>query len=84
LAERRRRLPISSASRFCRYTGVNVQNQTLNLLDSVLAAEATRQQAGVLVLDKAQETMKQQGAATVELLESAETATAGVHLDVYA
>lgn len=51
---------------------MNVSSQPASsLLDSVLNAQSTRVDMGVAVLKKAQDIEKQQGAAMVQLLESA-------------
>jgi hypothetical protein len=63
---------------------VTVSNQPSSLLDSVLMAETTRQDAGVAVLKKAQDQAKQQGQAMVQLLEQSGASADGLHLDAYA
>jgi len=66
---------------------MTISNAPTSLLDSVLSAQTTRQDAEVAVLKKAQDTVKQQGDAMVQLLEQAGTpaldATQPV-LDAYA
>jgi len=63
---------------------MTVSSQPSSLLDSVLQAESTRQDAGVAVLKKAQDAVKQQGQAMVQLLEQAGVSADGSRLDVYA
>jgi hypothetical protein len=63
---------------------VTVSNQPSSLLDSVLMAETTRQDAGVAVLKKAKDQAKQQGQAMVQLLEQSGASADGLHLDAYA
>ena len=48
-----------------------ISNAPTSLLDSVLTAQTTQQDVGVAVLKKAQNAMKQQGAAMVQMLEQA-------------
>lgn len=62
---------------------INTQSAT-TLLESVLQAEGTRQEAAVAVLKKAQDVQKQQGAAIVDLLEKSGVSPDGLHLDAYA
>jgi len=50
---------------------MTISNAPTSLLDSVLSAQTTQQDIGVSVLKKAQDTMKQQGAAMVQMLEQA-------------
>lgn len=50
---------------------MTISNAPTSLLDSVLSAQTTRQDAEVAVLKKAQDTVKQQGDAMVQLLEQA-------------
>ena len=50
---------------------MTISNAPTSLLDSVLAAQTTQQDIGVTVLKKAQDTMKQQGEAMVQMLEQA-------------
>jgi len=65
---------------------MTVSNSTMSLLDSVLAAQTTQQDAAVDVLKKAQDSMKQQGEALVQALEQASVPPAGGQplLDTYA
>jgi len=55
-----------------------------SLLDSTLNADTTRVNIGVEVLKKAQDLMKQQGAAEMKMLEEAAPQTGGRLLDAYA
>jgi hypothetical protein len=50
----------------------------------VLLAQTTQQDAGVAVLKKAQDAVKQQGQAMVQLLEQSGVSADGSHLDAYA
>jgi hypothetical protein len=50
----------------------------------VLQAQATQQDAGVTVLKKAQDLVKQQGEAMVKLLEQSGVSADGSKLDTYA
>jgi len=50
---------------------MTISNAPTSLLDSVLNAQTTQQDIGVSVLKKAQNTMKQQGEAMVQMLEQA-------------
>ena len=61
-----------------------VSNQPSSLLDSVLQAQTTQQDAGVTVLKKAQDQVKQQGQEMVQLLEQAGMSADGSRLDAYA
>jgi putative motility protein YjfB-like len=66
---------------------MNISNAPTSLLDSVLTAQTTRQDIGVDVLKKAQDAMKSQGEAMVQMLEkSAVPVTDASHpvLDAYA
>jgi hypothetical protein len=63
---------------------MTISNQPSSLLDSVLQAGATQQDAGVAVLKKAQDAVKQQGAAMVKLIEQAGVSADGNKLDAYA
>jgi len=63
---------------------MTVSNQPSSLLDSVLKAETTQQDVGVAVLKKAQDQVKQQGQAIVQLLEQSGVSADGSHLDAYA
>ena len=63
---------------------MTVTNQPISLLDSVLQAEGTRQDANVAVLKKAQNMAKQQGQAMVQLLEQSGMSPDSMRLDVYA
>jgi hypothetical protein len=63
---------------------MTITNQPSSLLDSVLQAESTQQDAGVAVLKKAQDMVKQQGQAMVQLLEQAGVSPDGSKLDAYA
>ena len=63
---------------------MTLTNQPISLLDSVLQAEGTRQDAGVAVLKKAQDQAKQQGQAMVQLLEQSGISPDGSKLDAYA
>ena len=55
-----------------------------SLLDSVLNAEKARTDMDVTVLKKAQDQMKQQGRAMVEMLEESVTSPDDRRLDTYA
>ena len=59
-------------------------NQPISLLDSVLQAQATRQDANVALLKKGQDLAKQQGQAMVQLLEQSGVSPESMKLDVYA
>jgi hypothetical protein len=48
---------------------MTISNAPTSLLDSVLTAQTTRQDVGVDVLKKAQDAMKQQGQAMVQMLD---------------
>lgn len=50
---------------------MTISNSTMSLLDSVLTAQTTQQDIGVTMLKKAQNAMKQQGEAMVQMLEQA-------------
>ena len=50
---------------------MTISSAPTSLLDSVLTAQTTQQDIGVSVLKKAQDTMKQQGDAMVQMLEQA-------------
>ena len=63
---------------------MTVSNQPSSLLDSLLMAETTQQDAGVAVLKKAQDQVKQPGQAMVQLLEQSGVSADGLHLDAYA
>ena len=63
---------------------MTVTNQPSSLLDSVLQAQTTQQDVGVTVLKKAQDLVKQQGQAMVNLLEQAGVSADGSKLDTYA
>ena len=63
---------------------MTVSNQPSSLLDSVLQAQTTQQDVGVTVLKKAQDLVKQQGQAMVNLLEQAGVSADGSKLDTYA
>lgn len=66
---------------------MTVSNAPTSLLDSVLTAQSTRQEIGVTVAKEAQDTIKQQGEAVVQLLEQAAVSPAAMvnsGLDVYA
>jgi hypothetical protein len=63
---------------------MTVTNQPSSLLDSVLQAQTTQQEVGVTVLKKAQDLVKQQGQAMVNLLEQAGVSADGSKLDTYA
>ena len=63
---------------------MTVTNQPSSLLDSVLQAQTTQQDAGVTVLKKAQDLVKQQGEAMVKLLEQSGVSADGPKLDTYA
>ena len=60
---------------------MTISNQPTSLLDSVLQAQTTQQDAGVAVLKKAQDLVKQQGQAMVQLLEQSGISPAGSKLD---
>ena len=63
---------------------MTISNQPSSLLDSVLQSQTTQQDAGVAVLKKAQDQIKQQGQAMVQLLEQAGVSPDGSRLDAYA
>jgi hypothetical protein len=66
---------------------MTVSNAPITLLDSVLTAQTTQQDIGVAVLKKAQDAMKQQGAALVQMLEQTgaqATNSSAPLLDTYA
>ena len=63
---------------------MTVSNQPSSLLDSVLMAETTQQDAGIAVLKKTQDQVKQQGQAMVQLLEQSGVSADGLRLDAYA
>ncbi len=66
---------------------MTLSNAQTSLLNSVLTAQTTQQEIGVAVLKKAQDAMKLQGEAMVQMLEQAgpQTADAGRPLlDAYA
>ena len=63
---------------------MTISNQPASLLDSVLQAQTTQQDAGVAVLKKAQDLVKQQGQAMVQLLEQSGISPDGSKLDAYA
>ena len=66
---------------------MTISNAPTSLLESVITAQSTRQDVGVAVLKKAQDTMKQQGEAMVQMLEQAGAQSSGATkslLDVYA
>ena len=63
---------------------MTISNQPTSLLDSVLQAQTTQQDAGVAVLKKAQDLVKQQGQAMVQLLEQSGISPDGSRLDAYA
>ena len=63
---------------------MTVTNQPSSLLDSVLQAQTTQQDAGVTVLKKAQDLVKQQGEAMVKLLEQSGVSADSSKLDTYA
>jgi hypothetical protein len=63
---------------------MTISNQPASLLDSVLKAQSTQQDVGVAVLKKAQDQVKQQGQAMVQLLEQSGMPTDGSKLDSYA
>jgi hypothetical protein len=48
---------------------MTVSNAPTSLLESVLAAQTTRQEIGVAVLKKAEDSLTQQGEAMVQVLE---------------
>ena len=50
---------------------MTISNSTTSLLDSVLTAQTTQQDIGVTMLKKAQNAMKQQGEAMVQMIEQA-------------
>jgi hypothetical protein len=56
---------------------MTISNGPTSLLNSVLAAQTTQSDAGVAVLKKAQDTMKQQGEAEVQMLEQAGVPSSG-------
>ena len=60
---------------------------SVSLFDSVLQAQALREEMGVSMLKKSQDVMKQQGEAVVQLLEQAgkcPSCESGHTLDTYA
>jgi hypothetical protein len=63
---------------------MTVSNQPGSLLDSLLQAQTTQQDAAVNLLRKAQDTAKQQGEALVQLIEQASVSADGLSLDTYA
>ena len=63
---------------------MTISNQPTSLLDSVLQAQTTQQDSGVAVLKKAQDLVKQQGQAMVQLLEQSGISPDGSKLDAYA
>jgi hypothetical protein len=64
---------------------MTISNQSsLSLLDSAMSADSTRQDIDVAVLKKAQDTMKQQGEAMVQMLEQSAPPVNGFRLDAYA
>jgi hypothetical protein len=63
---------------------MTASNQPSSLLDSVLQAQTTQQDAGVTALKKAQDQAKQQGRAMVQLLEQSGVSADGSRLDAYA
>ena len=63
---------------------MTISNQPSSILDSVLQSQTTQQDAGVAVLKKAQDLVKQQGQAMVQLLEQAGVSLDGSKLDAYA
>ena len=63
---------------------MTISNQPSSLLDSVLQAQTTQQDVGVTVLKKAQDLVKQQGQAMVNLLEQAGVSADGSKLDTHA
>ena len=57
----------------------------MSLVESVLDAQTTRQDIAIAVLKKAQDNIKQEGQAMVQLLEQAGAPVAdGTHFDAYA
>jgi len=50
---------------------MTISNGPTSLVDSVLNAQVTQQEIGVSVLKKAQDAMKQEGQAIVQMLEEA-------------
>jgi hypothetical protein len=66
---------------------MTVSNTPASLLDSVLTAQTTRQDIGVAVLKKAQDNIKQQGEAMIQMIEQSGAQppnTATPLLDTYA
>ena len=63
---------------------MTISNQPSSLLDCVLQAQTTQQDAGVAVLKEAQDQITQQGQAMVQLLEQAGVSPDGSRLDAYA
>ena len=63
---------------------MNISGSATTLLDSVLNAEATRVEAGVAVLKKAQDVQEQQGEAMVKLIEQAGFTPGQQSLSAYA
>jgi hypothetical protein len=63
---------------------MTISNQPASLLESVLDAQATRQEVSIAVLKKAQDQVKQQGQQMVQLLEQAGLSTDRPLLDTYA
>jgi hypothetical protein len=63
---------------------MTISNQPASLLDSILTAQNTREDLGVAVLKKAQDSAKQEGEAMVQMLEKSAPRSSGSLLDVYA
>ncbi len=63
---------------------MTISNQPASLLDSVLTAQTTREDLGVAVLKKAQDSAKQAGEAMVQMLEKSGPRANGSLLDAYA
>lgn len=62
---------------------INSQSGT-SLLDSVLQAQSSREDANVALLKKAQDVEKQQGAAVIDMLEQSVPNLSQSRLDTYA
>jgi hypothetical protein len=56
---------------------MTISNAPTSLLESVLTAQTTRQDIGINLLKKAQDTMKNQGEAMVRMLEQADAQNPG-------
>jgi hypothetical protein len=63
---------------------MTIGSQSTSLLESILDAQATRQAVSVEVLKKAQDTLKLEGQALVQMLEASVPPPADPGLDAYA